>query len=351
MNFKKLHFTSAMIGVFAYCHDTFAMNFANHALIPATPVETVSQPAVSQPEAQQITQSQPIDSKWNNSLDMTVINQASKQINRQISSSITNHITENFIGSRTEEDGFKPDDVWTNFSWSTLTNQTKKLDDFNTDIYQSAIGIDKKIGDFYIGGTFVYAASNANFPNSINDVKHTVNITPYAAYEIDDNFFLSALSGYLYTGAVATSSTESDTQANISEIDLNSFHIVENWFMRGKLGGRYYHSDTEMNNQQLSQNKSYNSNTWTFLTDISGGFKFDDELKVFTGVLYELNNQSNLNNSQTKLQLNDGNAFYYNAGIDYLVSKEFSLGANLQTDLSNSTVDLTTVGLNMRLEM
>jgi outer membrane autotransporter protein len=87
----------------------------------------------------------------------------------------------------------------------------------------------------------------------------------------------------------------------------------------------------------------------TFLTDISGGYKFDDELKVFTGILYELNNQSDVN--KTKLQLNDGNTFYYNAGVDYLVSKDFSLGANLQTDLSNSKVDLTTVGLNMRLEM
>ena len=347
MNFKKLNFALAMTGVLVYCDNTFALNFNNNtsnAAVISPPVETVVHPPIK------ITPSQPIDFQWDNSLDMTVINQVSKQINRQISSSVTNHITENLISeSRTEKNGFKPDDVWTNFSWSTLTNEAKTLDDFNTDIYQSAVGIDKKIGDFYIGGTVVYVSTNTDFSNSVNDVKQTVNITPYAAYKINNNVFLSALSGYLYTGSTATSSTESDTQANISEVDVNTFHIVDNWFMKGKLGGRYYHSDTEMNNHQTTQNKEYNSNTLTFLTDISGGYKFDDELKVFTGILYELNNQSDVN--KTKLQLNDGNAFYCNAGVDYLVSKEFSLGANLQTDLSNSTVDLTTVGLNMRLEM
>jgi hypothetical protein len=298
-----------------------------------------------------------------------VPDQVSKQVDRQISSIITNRITYNInpafsaftnntrtnaSGAGDERSSLMPDSFWSTFSWSKLNNDGNAAKNFNTNIYQTTSGVDKKIGDFYIGTSLVYAAALTDFSGNNHDTKHTVNITPYAAYIINKNFFLSALTGYLYTNSDSTSAPQSNTHGNVSEVDFNTFHVIDNWFMKGKVGGRYNHGYTRKDATVNGKATTDNTDSWTFLTDVSGGYAFENGINVFTGVLYELSNKEGYMSSVLgipSMLYGDNSVFYYNVGIDYSVSKALSLGANVQTDLSNSTVDLTTVGLNMRLAL
>lgn len=320
--------------------NVFALNFSDDQLPPDEPIQ------------QEITE------------------QVSKQVNRQISNIISSRITYNINpafnslvnakGAGDDDFSMMPDSLWSTFSWSNLQNDGNAFGKFHTNIYQTTSGIDKKIGDFYIGAALVYAAAVTDFSSMSHDDKHTVNITPYVAYMINENFFLSALTGYSYTNSDPTYTLQSNTHSSISEIDFNSFHVIENWFIKGKIGGRYNHGYTR-NDSILGKKASVNnSDSWTFLTDVSGGYAFDNGIRISTGVLYELNNKDVTNSSiidtSTGISTNyvgvgDNSVFYYNAGIDYSISNALSLGANFQTDLSNSSIDLTTVGLNMRLAL
>lgn len=342
---QKLTLIAAISTVFI-CGDVLALDFSNHG------------------DDYNSSSSEYDDSSLeykNKATNAVVVDQVSKQINRQISNTIANRITQNINpafnaltnsggGAGDSRSAFMPDSLWSTFSWSRLDNDGTALGKFDTDIYQTTSGVDKKIGDFYIGASVVYAAAVTDFLANNHDTKHTVNVTPYAAYVINKNFFLSALSGYLFTNSDPTFAQQSNTHANVSEIDFNALHVIDNWFMKGKVGGRYNHSYTRTDAVVGGKATTDNSDSWTFLTDVSGGYAFENGIKVFTGVLYELSNKGGAN-VPAGFGLDDNSVFYYNAGIDYSVSKALSLGANVQTDLSNSAVDLTTVGLNIRLAL
>ena len=345
---KKLKLTTAILTTFV-CNDVLALNLSNHGVNNSSPLV---------PESSYHNDSPEYKSKV---ADVVVVDQVSKQINRQISNIITNRITYNINpafsaltnvggGAGDERNAFMPDSLWSTFSWSKLNNDGNAIGKFDTNIYQTTSGVDKKIGDFYIGTSLVYAAAVTDFLANNHDTKHTVNITPYAAYVINKNFFLSALSGYLFTNSDSTFAPQSNTHANVSEIDFNALHVIDNWFMKGKVGGRYNHGYTRTDAVAGGKATTDNSDSWTYLTDVSGGYAFENGIKVFTGVLYELSNRGGAN-LPAGFGTDDNSVFYYNAGIDYSVSKALSLGANVQTDLSNSAVDLTTVGLNMRLAL
>ncbi len=352
MSTQKRKLTVAILTTF-FCGDALALNLSNHALNSSSSSQdssiSDSSYANSSPEYR------------SKAADTVVVDQVSKQINRQISNIITNRVTYNINpafsaltnlggGAGDERSAFMPDSLWSTFSWSKLNNDGNAVGKFDTNIYQSTSGVDKKIGDFYIGTSLVYAAAVTDFLGNNHDAKHTVNITPYAAYVINDNFFLSALSGYLFTNSDPTFAEQSNTHANVSEVDFNALHVIDNWFMKGKIGGRYNHGYTRTDAIPGGKATTDNTDSWTFLTDVSGGYAFENGIKIFTGVLYELSNKGGAN-VPAGFGLDDNSVFYYNAGIDYSISKALSLGGNVQTDLSNSAVDLTTVGLNMRLAL
>lgn len=288
--------------------------------------------------------------------------QATKQVARQISNTISNRITSNIdanfsalsnAGGAGDGSILKPDSIWSTFSWSRLDNDGS-TSPFETDIYQTTSGVDKKIGNFYIGTSLAYAATLSKLGGGLqHDDKHSVSIVPYVAYVFNKNFFVSALSGYLYTHSDPTFAQQSDTHGNLSEINLNALHVIDNWFMKGKVGGRYQYGYTRTDSVGNVAATTDNTDSWTFLTEASGGYAFQNGIKVFTGVLYELSNRQNGLTLPTGLKTfaGENSVFYYNAGVDYSITKAFTLGASVQTDLSNPTVDLTTVAINARLAL
>lgn len=290
---------------------------------------------------------------------VTILDQQSRQTVRQISSYITNRIASDlnpaFFGPKTENpkgasaDGHSlmPDSLWSAFSWSRLSNDgTTPSGKFDTDIYQTTTGIDKKIGNFYFGTALMYAGSSTAQNPSIQGSSHNVGLTPYAAYVLNKNFFLSAMTGYNYTAnSYRGALPASEADAYQTEMDINSLHVINQWFMKGKIGTRYLHSHTKTDpvvaGGALTRS---NQDGWTYLVDAQAGYAFNNGLRAFTGILYEYNNP----------KPNKGRAdgvFYYSGGADYSVNKQLSLGASVQTDLNNPQVDLTTVTATARLNL
>jgi hypothetical protein len=309
------------------------------------------------------------------SVEEIISDQRTRQISRQVSDNIARRISgdidESFKNSALQTSSLNGNNplgasadgntllndasLWNAFSWSRISDDGGSLgSDFDVDVFQNTAGIDKKLGDFYFGGSLTYAYSNTDlgFPGGFGDFEnhtHSVSITPYAAYVFNKNFFLSALSGYTYTNNNPQSSPfgmpESETDNYNSELALNGLHVIDNWFMKGKIGARYIHGHTKTDPFFVGGTTTRDNNdSWTYLVDGEGGYSFTNGIRLYTGVLFEYNNP------KPNLGQADG-VFYYNAGIDYAVTKDFTMGAKATTDLNNEDIDLTTIALSARLAL
>ncbi len=285
-----------------------------------------------------------------------LLDQQSRQIVRQISSYITNRIARDinpaFFGPKTENArvssansrSMMPSSLWSAFSWSRINSDSKANGVFDSNLYQTTTGVDKKIGNFYFGTTVTYAGSTADTNPNLPSSNHNVGLTPYAAYVFNKNFFISAMSGYNYTtNNFKGAQPESEADAYQTELDLNTLHVINQWFMKGRVGARYLHTHSKY--APILENNAVvrlNQDSWTYLVDAQAGYGFSNGLRTFTGILYEYNN------SKLLIRQTDG-IFYYSAGADYWVNKTLSLGATVQTDLNNPQIDLTTVALSVHL--
>ncbi|QPK63700.1 autotransporter outer membrane beta-barrel domain-containing protein [Methylomonas sp. LL1] len=295
-----------------------------------------------------------------------VSDQQTRQVFRQISSYINSRIERDINpeffgpsmavtrGASADGNSLLPDSLWSAFSWSRLSNDVKANGDFDANIYQTTTGVDKKFGNFYIGTTLNYAGTSVDInPNTVGGMvgsNHNVGLTPYAAYIINKNFFVSALTGYMYSNSSYRGAAPgSEMDAYQSEVDLNGLHVIDQWFMKGKAGARYIHSHTKTDpviaGGEIVRD---NQDSWTYLAEVEGGYAFKNGLRAFTGVLYEYNDSSEQNLNGV-INVAGKSTFYYSAGADYSVSNKLSLGAKVQTDLNNHYVDLTTVTLTARL--
>lgn len=302
-------------------------------------------------------------------LDQIISDQRARQISRQISDNITRRVTSDIDatfdgpmakkakGASADSNSLMPDSLWSSFSWSRISDDANLGSPFDVDIYQTTTGIDKNIGDFYFGTTLTYAGTvseiSPNSPTEIDGSVHSVGVTPYAAYVINKNVFLSAMSGYTYSNNNTKSSfaefPESESDAYQTEVDLNGLHVIDQWFMKGKIGTRYQHTHTKtdpimFNGFEIAKASRINGDSWTYLVDSEIGYAFKNGIRTFTGVLFEYNNPSK------DQGLADG-VFYYSAGVDYSVNNKLNLGAKVQTDLTNEDIDLTTVALTARLAL
>ena len=117
-------------------------------------------------------------------------------------------------------------------SWSEIS-EDKALGNINidADIYQITGRIDKQLGDCFIGLSTTYANTETEISEfSTQADTHTVTVTPYAAFVINDNFFISGFTRYSY------SRSEPDTSGlggitGIREWELNKLCIIAKVFV------------------------------------------------------------------------------------------------------------------------
>ncbi|MGR8935989.1 MAG: autotransporter outer membrane beta-barrel domain-containing protein [Gammaproteobacteria bacterium] len=292
-----------------------------------------------------------------------------KQISRRISDVITMRLASELLPALTppgdmqsaslsgqtplaasaDDNGSSPASVWTTFAWSSLSNDGLQAN-YDTDIFQSTSGFDKRFGNFIVGASVSYAYSDTTMIKDsigmdVGSQVHTVDLTPFAAYVISPNWFISAFTGYNYSRTLPLAEMgDADTDGYNSEIALNGLQMIDRWSMRGKVGMRYQHSHT--NTEPMTPGgATHRSNLDNFiaLADSEIGYSFSNNLRAYTGVLFEFNSRPSLGKVE--------GIFYYNAGVDYWFSDRFNLGMKIQTDLNNENVDLTTVGIHARLAL
>jgi len=230
---------------------------------------------------------------------------------------------------------------WGTSNLTQISEETGKH--FDTDIYQFTGGFDKAIGDLFFGSALSYAHTEDE-QLSVTSTSETVGFTPYAAYKVHDNVFASALAGYLYTHTNRVNGgSDLDTHDYIAEGNINAFKIINSFILKGRVGVRYKHTITSPEIGIAGRDNSFDELTW--VGDGELGYKLSNNLRIYTGLLYEYYDREA---SGASSRVRDSIAFM-RYGAEYPVSNRLTLGAKIQHDINEEDSDYITGSINARL--
>lgn len=289
--------------------------------------------------------------------------QANRQITRETNSIIAQHLMKEVFRAFTTEyssenankaaassdgDNYTPDALWgvSSFSEITKDNDSQQAH-FDTDIYQFVGGVDKRYGDLFFGSALTYAYAEYEVASGNDSSSHTVGITPYVAYKINDFLFASALAGYNYTNTNFSSAgnIETDTHEFITEGNINAYKVINSFIFKGRAGARYKHANSSAIQSAVNRDNDFDELTW--IGDIEFGYQVNDNIRVYTGALYEY---VDVETSATSSLINDGVA-YMRYGAEYSINKDLLIGAKFQHDLNDEDSDFLTGSINVRLAL
>ena len=178
-----------------------------------------------------------------NSNDTTTTN--TSQIQRATSNTLNYHLMDkvvrefvsedkiNKVGASADSSDYKPDGVWGETNLSSLTNHSNNVPGFSNNIYQFTGGLDKRQGDLFYGAALAYAYTDINQIG--NSTMHTVGITPYAAYKINDYLFATGLASYYYSNTSASlGAGNTDTHDYLGEANINTFKVINSFTLKGR---------------------------------------------------------------------------------------------------------------------
>lgn len=284
---------------------------------------------------------------------------AGQQITRKNSSAVNGRIMDRVFKAATFNKGnkgaasadsrsYKPDIVWGEVNISQITEESGNVNiaDFDSDIYQFIGGLDNNYNDLFYGMALTYAYAEHEVASNNDSTMHTVGVTPYVAYKFTDYLFASGLASYYYS--------HTNNINNIADIDIhdyeiegniNAFKVIHSVILKGRAGVRYKHVNTSIINAPIGGDNTFDELIW--IGDAEIGYRFDNGLSIFTGALYEHYDREA---SETSVRTRD-NIFLMRYGVDYAVSKDFSLGAKIENDLNDEDRDYFTGTVHFRLEL
>ncbi len=247
---------------------------------------------------------------------------------------------ENKTAASMDNDNSFLDSAWGMLTYSGLGDDDSSVGHFDNDIFQFVGGADKNIGDWMVGYALTYAYANTDTSLYQNGTSHTVGLTPYAAYQINDFLFASALVGYSYTHVNAAGATgrvhDYDVEAN-----LNAYKVFHSLLLKARMGIRYTYS----NDTLLVNDPGYDEVMG--IGDAEIGYRFVNNLIAYTGLLYEYVNQEAIGLNGVVQR----GALYFRAGVDYPVTTGLFVGAKIETDVANRQYDLLSGSVNFRIEL
>jgi len=214
---------------------------------------------------------------------------------------------------------------------------------FDTDIYQFTGGFDKSMGNLFFGTSLAYAHTEDE-QGSTPSTSDTVGFTPYAAYKINDYLFASGLAGYMYTHTnKVDGGSDLDTHDYLTEVNMNAFKVINSFILKGRMGVRYKHTISSPEIGSAGRDNSFDELTWVGDGEI--GYKMNDKLRVYTGLLYEYFDREA---SAVSSRVRDSIAFM-RYGAEYAVSNDLTVGAKIQHDINDEDSDYITGSFNARL--
>ncbi len=255
---------------------------------------------------------------------------------------------ENQLGASSDSaSAYSPDAFWGKHVYTNLTEDGGNLG-YDTDLYQFIGGLDKRIGNFFIGSAVSYVYGETNQAGN-NNSTHTIGITPYAAYKINDFLFASGLASYNYTSVNGTEGRrDADVHNYSGELTLNAFKAIDSFIVKGRGGLRYTHNFTSL---EGTIDGSYDQLTW--IGDVEFGYHINNKVNVFTGVLYEyIDKEATVGTNVLAVNsvTHDG-VVYARAGVNYRVNDELSFGLDASSDLNDEDNDIMSFGASVRLEL
>jgi hypothetical protein len=238
-----------------------------------------------------------------------------------------------------------PDDIWGETSVASLTNHSPNVVGFSNMIYQFTAGLDKRHGNLFYGAALNYAYTDVN--QVANSSIHTVGITPYVAYKINDFLFASGLASYYYSNTGANNGFRHiDTHDYQTEINLNAFKVMDAFTLKGRVGMRYKHTYSDLKDAIVGRDNTFDE--LTGIVDAQVDYKFENGLTLFTGAMYNHYTRE-ASGASTRVVGND--VVWMRYGAEYPVMKGLVVGAKLENDLNDKTTNYLTGSLNIRLDL
>jgi len=299
-------------------------------------------------------------------IEEIISQERAKQIAREISRNISRRISgeisdsanaalgpnaslgaQNPMAASADLNSVLPDSAWVSSSWSEISDDDALSVNVDADVYQVTGGIDKQLGSWFVGLSTTYAYTETEIGGfATQSDTHTVTVTPYAAFVINDNFFISGLTSYSYSRGEpdVAGNFDTDTDAYTTELDFNALKVIGDFMLTGKTGFRYSHTDSYFDDSSLA-NPDNDKDNWTYLVDAQVGYSLDrfvKGLRISASALYEY--------VETEDGEDDG-VLYMGTGIDYAVTKSFNVGLKYSHDVNNEDIDINTVGFNLRLAL
>lgn len=176
---------------------------------------------------------------------------------RQFSESITRGITQS---ARRKAEGREPEELingWVSPSYTNIHSHSDFNDgfididtDIDTDIYQVVGGADKRLGSFYVGASAGYARDETQvstrasfdglvFDNEFDFGAHNPSFSPYAAYLINENLFVTGIAGY---SRAEIDDSRFDADSAFTDLSVTGLLAVNQWVVTGRFGHRFAYS-------------------------------------------------------------------------------------------------------------
>jgi Autotransporter beta-domain len=176
---------------------------------------------------------------------------------RHTSESITRRITQSALREAEDREPEELINGWVSPSYTNIHSDSDFNDDgididtdVDTDIYQVVGGADKRLGSFYVGASAGYARGETHvstresfdgfvFDDEFDVGTHNPSFSPYAAYHIDENFFLTAIAGY---SRAQIDDSPSDADSAFTDLSVTGLLAVNQWVVTGRFGHRFAYS-------------------------------------------------------------------------------------------------------------
>ncbi len=236
--------------------------------------------------------------------------------------------------------------LWSTTNISQITEESGNVNvsDFDIDIYQFIGGFDKALGNLFFGSSLNYAHTEIEVVNIATSTSDSIGFTPYVAYKFNDFIFVSGLASYLYTHTNRVNGdSDLDKHDYIAESHINAFKMIDSFILKGRMGLRYVHTITSPEIGNANLDNSFDELTW--VGDGEVGYRFNNKLRIYTGLLYEYYDREA---SSTSSRVRDSIAFM-RYGAEYSVSNDLILGAKLQHDINDEDNDYIIGSFNIRL--
>ncbi|MGH9196810.1 MAG: autotransporter domain-containing protein [Acidimicrobiia bacterium] len=162
------------------------------------------------------------------------------EVTRHIGESITRRLTQATLPGA---EGRKIEDPTTGWIAPSYTTIDFNDLDANIDIYQFVGGIDKRLGSFYAGASAGYARTEPEF-FGLESGTDNASFSPYAAYLINDNVFVTGIAGYAreeFDDDDDRSLLNIDPSADTAFTDLSVTGVLplSQWVVTGRAGHRF----------------------------------------------------------------------------------------------------------------